>query len=177
MRILGIDPGLIITGWGIIELKANALHYVTSGIIKPDPETPISHRLATILQGLITLMRDHQPHTMAIEETFVNRNPQSALKLGMARGVAMACPGLFGLTVGEYSANKIKKSLVGAGHATKDQMMSMVNRLLPQANIQEPNTADALAVAITHAHHIPFLMTQHHHHGGCGHDCKDHGHS
>ena len=176
MRILGIDPGLTKTGWGIIDLDGNALSYVASGVLTPDPTSPMSQRLAVILQGLVTLMRDHAPQTVAIEETFVNRNPQSALKLGMARGAAMACAGLFNVAVGEYSANKIKKSIVGAGHADKAQMIAMVNQLLPKAAVSQSDTADALAVAITHAHHLPFLMHQHTHQG-CGHDCQDHGHS
>lgn len=158
MLILGIDPGLQKAGWGIIESEGNTLRYVASGLIKTDPKKVLVLRLKALHEDMQAIVQTYSPATAAIEETFVNKNPLSALKLGQARGVLMAVPALHGIDVAEYGANKVKKSIVGNGHATKDQMGMMVETLLP--SIKEKNKgkitedeADALAVAITHAHH------------------------
>lgn len=153
MRILGIDPGLVKTGWGIIETEGNRLSYVASGLIKPDAGQEMAHRLKDIDEAFQKIIADFEPDSAAIEETFVNKNPASALKLGLARGVAMTVPARMGLSVGEYPANLVKKSIVGAGKAAKDQMGMMIKTLLPTCGILSEDEADALAVAITHAHH------------------------
>ena len=153
MIILGIDPGLQKTGWGIIEKHGNRLSYLKSGLIKTDPATALPHRLATLHEGLADVIKEWHPDTAAIEETFVNKNPASALKLGQARGVLLAVPPLYGLECAEYSANKIKKSIVGTGHAAKEQIGMMVKTLLPACGKLSEDEADALAVAITHAHY------------------------
>ena len=153
MIILGIDPGLQKTGWGIIEKNGSRLSYLGSGLIKTIPAEPLSHRLAFLHKGLADIIKQWQPDTSAIEETFVNKNPASALKLGQARGVLLAVPALYGLECAEYSANKIKKSIVGTGHAAKEQMGMMVKTLLPTCGQPSEDEADALAVAITHAHY------------------------
>lgn len=153
MRIIGIDPGLNNTGWGIIEKQGNRLGYVACGVIKPQAQASMAERLLEIdceLEKIITL---YEPQTSAIEETFVNKSGSSSLKLGMARGAAFLAPARAGLEVAEYSANKIKKSVVGAGHADKNQIQVMVKILLPRADFKTPDAADALAIAICHAHH------------------------
>jgi len=171
MRILGIDPSLTKTGWGILTIEGNSLLHEAHGTIATDSDHPMGLRLATIFQELAAVIKRYSPEEAALEETFLNSNPKSTLKLGMARGVAFVCPPLFGIPVFEYSATKVKKSLVGAGHADKNQVMTMVNMLLPQAQVRDTDAADALAVAITHAHSRTLL------HQGCSHDCKAHGHS
>ena len=153
MRILGIDPGLTKMGWGLIESRGSALSFVDSGLIRTNAKLPLYARLAEIDAKLSEIVHNYQPDTAAIEETFVNKNPASALKLGMARGVAMTVPARYGLDVGEYGANHIKKSVVGTGHAAKDQMGMMIKTLLPQSGKLSEDEADALAVAICHAHH------------------------
>ncbi len=153
MIILGIDPGLQKTGWGIIEKKGNSLHFKASGLIKTDAKTPLGARLAKLHMELSAIIEAYNPQTAAIEETFVNQNPASALKLGQARGVVLAVPAIKGLSVAEYSANKIKKSVVGTGHAAKEQIQMMVKMLLPTSGKITEDEADALAVAITHAHY------------------------
>lgn len=153
MRILGIDPGLQKTGWGIIESAGNSLTYVASGLIRPKPKEDMSVRLATLYHELISVIDEQSPEEAAIEETFVNKNPASALKLGQARGVLLMVPSIKGISVAEYSANKIKKSIVGSGHAAKQQMGMMVKTLLPACGTLSEDEADALAVAITHAHY------------------------
>lgn len=153
MRILGIDPGLQKTGWGIIESEGNRLAYVACGLIKTDPALPLYARLAMIDAGLGDVYDQWQPDTAAIEETFVNQNAASALKLGFARGAAIVAIARKGIEVDEYPANLVKKSLTGTGHATKDQMGMMIKTLLPTAGKVGEDQADALAVAITHAHH------------------------
>ncbi|MDH5723520.1 MAG: crossover junction endodeoxyribonuclease RuvC [Alphaproteobacteria bacterium] len=151
--ILGIDPGLQKTGWGIIGVNGNALRYIDSGLIKTDSRQDLCKRLAALHFGLIAVVDQYKPQLCAIEETFVNKNPHSTLKLGQARGVLMAAAAIKGLTVGEYSANKVKKSVVGSGHAAKQQMDMMVKTLLPSCGPISEDEADALAVAITHAHY------------------------
>jgi crossover junction endodeoxyribonuclease RuvC len=151
-RILGIDPGLTRTGWGVIESEGNRLRHVAHGVITSDPADELSARLSAIYSELATLIVTWQPEEAAVEEVFVNKNPGSTLKLGMARGVALLAPAMAGLTVGEYAANLVKKSVVGSGHADKTQVAMMVAVLLPGAKAKA-DAADALAVAICHAHH------------------------
>ena len=151
IRILGIDPGLRNTGWGLIDSFGSRLIYVACGSIHSEASTSLAQRLAHIHRALCQLIEAERPDEAAVEETFVNRDPQSALKLGQARGVALAAPALLGLPVAEYAANLIKKTVVGAGHAEKAQVMMMVKMLLPACVIATPDAADALAVAITHA--------------------------
>jgi len=153
MLILGIDPGLQKTGWGLVDKQGNALKFVASGLIKTKASDPMAERLAHLHQEMADIIKNHNPDSAAIEETFVNRNPASALKLGQARGVLLAVPALYGLGVAEYSANKIKKSVVGTGHAAKDQIAMMVRTLLPACGQISEDEADALAVAICHAHY------------------------
>ena len=153
MRILGIDPGLQKTGWGIIESEGHKLSYVASGLIKTTASKPLPMRLAQLDVGMVEVLMRFNPDEAGIEETFVNNNAASSLKLGAARGVVMVVPARAGLTVGEYPANLVKKSVVGAGKASKDQVMMMIKTLLPASGIVTEDEADALAVAICHAHH------------------------
>lgn len=153
MKILGIDPGLTKTGWGIINIEGSRLSYMGSGLIKSNVVDDLSARLAFLHTELSKVIDAWQPGAAAVEETFVNCNPASALKLGQARGVCLAAPAIHGVPVGEYSANKIKKSIVGTGHATKTQMGMMIRTLLPSCGQISEDEADALAVAITHAHY------------------------
>ena len=152
-RILGIDPGLRHTGWGVIEASGNRLIHVANGRVSADDKLPMAERLAAIFDGLAETIARWSPDEAAIEETFVNQNPASTLKLGQARGAAMLAPAKAGLPVAEYAANAIKKAVVGAGHADKAQIQMMVGRLLPGVTFAGPDAADALAVAICHAHH------------------------
>jgi crossover junction endodeoxyribonuclease RuvC len=153
IRIIGVDPGLRHVGWGIIEADGARLVYVACGSISIAADLSLAERLAGIHRGLAAVIAQRRPHEAAVEETFVNRDPQSALKLGQARGVALAAPALLGLVVAEYAANVIKKTVVGVGHAEKRQVAMMVKRLLPACEIGSPDAADALAAAITHAVH------------------------
>ena len=154
MKILGIDPGLQKTGWGIVISQGSRLQFVASGLIKTNAADPLPARLAALHTGLAEIIKRHNPDTAAVEETFINKNPASALKLGQARGVVLSVPALYGLPVGEYSANKVKKSIVGTGHAAKGQIAMMIKTLLPASGTVSEDEADALAVAITHAHHL-----------------------
>ncbi len=161
VRILGLDPGLNHTGWGIIEAVDNRLGYIACGCINPPARgTRMGERLAYLHAELKTIISAHAPTEAAIEETFVNKNAASALKLGMARGVAMLAPALHDLPVAEYAANLIKKSVSGYGHADKDQIAHMVKLLLPKAEFETADAADALAVAVTHAHHRTLRMLE-----------------
>jgi crossover junction endodeoxyribonuclease RuvC len=153
IRILGVDPGLRTTGWGVIEAAGSRLSFVGCGSIETDAAAALAERLAAIHRLLTGLVEREGPHEAAIEETFVNRDPQSALKLGQARGVALATLALTGLPVAEYAANLIKKTVVGAGHAEKRQVAMMVRMLLPASTATTADAADALAVAICHAQH------------------------
>lgn len=154
MRILGIDPGLQKTGWGIVEAVDNRLSFIMCGLIKTDAELTLGERLSQIDHGMSEVLDVWKPDEAAIEETFVNNNPASALKLGCARGVAMVVPAKAGLIVHEYAPNLIKKSIVGNGHATKDQVEMMVRTLIPSVGrALGADEADALAIAICHAHH------------------------
>ena len=153
MRILGIDPGLGHTGWGVIEYTQNTPRHLANGTIKTNPKMPLSDRLAKILKDLEQVITLWDPQEAAIEETFVNSNPASALKLGQARGVALSVPALMGISVAEYAPNKIKKAVVGAGHAGKEQIQMMIGILMPGVQLSSADAADALAVAVCHAHH------------------------
>jgi crossover junction endodeoxyribonuclease RuvC len=152
-RILGLDPGLRITGWGIIDTSGNQLSHVDHGIVTSKDEADLPSRLVSLYTQLMEIIHQYSPDEAAVEETFVNKNPASALKLGIARGVVLLAPAQAGLIVGEYAANKVKKSVVGVGHADKAQVAMMVGRLLPQSGGVTKDAADALAVAICHAHH------------------------
>ncbi len=153
VRILGIDPGLRHTGWGIIEAEGSRLSFVASGAVHTASGDRLSDRLRQLHEGLAEVIEAHRPDEAAVEETFVNRDPQSALKLGQARGIALVVPALAGLAVAEYSANLVKKSITGTGHAEKQQIAAMLKLLLPKSIAGSADAADALAVAITHAHH------------------------
>ena len=153
MRVLGIDPGLERTGWGIIDHQGSRLSFVAAGIIRSKATESMAVRLCRIDAELTKVLEMYKPDTSAVEETFVNSNSASSLKLGQARGVAILSPARFGLEVAEYAANTVKKSVVGAGHAAKDQIAMMIKVLLPTSGELSADAADALAVAICHAHH------------------------
>src|SRR5579872_36334 len=153
VRILGIDPGLRRTGWGVIEVDGNRLIYIGCGSVEPAEDLPLANRLLAIHEGLAAVLADFRPVEAAVEQTFVNKDGVATLKLGQARGVAMLAPAMFGIPVCEYAPNQVKKTVVGAGHADKNQIMVMLKILLPKAAPQSADAADALAVAITHAHH------------------------
>ncbi len=151
IRILGLDPGLRRTGWGVIVSDGARLRWVAHGVIRPDERAPFSERLLALLEQTTAVCREHACDEAAIEEVFVNMNPASTLKLGHARAAVMLAPAGAGLPVAEYAANAIKKAVVGAGHADKSQIAFMVRRLLPAAGEVSADAADALAVALTHA--------------------------
>ena len=153
MRVLGLDPGLRHTGWGVIDVAGYRLSYVADGVVQAPTDLPLADRLVVLFRQLINIIERFRPDEAAVEETFVNKNAASTLKLGVARGVVLLAPAERGLPVAEYSANLVKKSVVGAGHAEKAQVQLMVRRLLPGCAIATPDAADALAVAICHAHH------------------------
>lgn len=153
VRILGIDPGLQHTGWGVIDVAGQHSRYVACGVVHSHPKEALSHRLLTLHEGITQVIAAHQPQQVAIEETFVNKNALSSLKLGHARGVLMLSVQLAGLPVWEYAALLVKKSIVGVGRAEKDQVAMMVKVLLPGALPDSADAADALAIALTHAHH------------------------
>jgi len=153
VRILGIDPGLRHTGWGVIEAEGSRLAFVASGAVHTESGQTLAERLRALHEGLAAVIAAHSPDEAAVEETFVNRDPQSALKLGHARGIALVVPALAGLEVAEYAANLVKKTVVGAGHAEKAQIAMMVKVLLPRSDALSADAADALAVAICHAQH------------------------
>lgn len=153
MKILGLDPGLRHTGWGVIQTEGSRLRFVAAGAIHSDATRLLPDRLVQLHDQLQQVIASHRPDHAAVEETFVNKNPVSTLKLGMARGVVLMLPALMGLYVAEYTANQVKKAVVGVGHADKTQVQMMIGRLLPGSVIDTPDAADALAVAICHAHH------------------------
>lgn len=152
MRLIGLDPGLRLTGWGVIDVDGNRLRHVAHGVVKVASDQTLAERLNDLFEGIAAVLKAHQPAEAAVEETFVNVNPASTLKLGQARGVVMLAPARHGLAVFEYAANLVKKSVTGAGHADKQQIAMMVGRLLPGV-VATADAADALAVAICHAHH------------------------
>jgi len=153
VMLLGIDPGLRFTGWGLIESHGNRLRHIADGVIATDAATPVPERLKILHDGLMALLDLHRPAEAAVEETYVNRNGAATLKLGYARGVALLAPALAGVPVTEYAAKTVKMAVVGTGGADKDQVEMMVRRLLPGATIRRSDASDALAVAICHAHH------------------------
>jgi crossover junction endodeoxyribonuclease RuvC len=150
--ILGIDPGLGTTGWGVIRYQGNRLSHVANGQIKTNAKAPLPSRLLELDTALAAIVTDYRPETAAIEEIYVNKNPQTTLKLVQARGGLLLSLARAGLSVGEYAPRLIKKAIVGTGAAEKVQIDAMVQRLLPGVQIAGPDAADALAVAITHAH-------------------------
>jgi crossover junction endodeoxyribonuclease RuvC len=152
MRLIGLDPGLRLTGWGVIDVDGNRLRHVAHGVIKVSVEGSLAERLNELFDAIAGIVAAQEPVEAAVEETFVNVNPLSTLKLGQARGVVLLAPARAGLPVFEYAANLVKKSVVGAGHADKRQVAMMVGRLLPGVEATA-DAADALAVAICHAHH------------------------
>ncbi len=153
MRLIGLDPGLKTTGWGVVDVSGSRIGHVANGSVKTDARQAIGERLARLYDGLAAVIERLEPDEAAVEETFVNVNAASTLKLGLARGVVILAPARAGLPVAEYSANAIKKSVVGFGHADKTQVQAMVRRLLPGVELAGADAADALALAICHAHH------------------------
>jgi crossover junction endodeoxyribonuclease RuvC len=153
IRILGIDPGLRRTGWGIVTVEGNALGFVAAGTVKAPLDGELALRLVALHTGLAAIISAHQPDEAAVEQTFVNRDAAATLKLGQARGIALLAPAQAGLAVAEYAPNAVKKAIVGAGHAEKAQIQAMVRLLLPRATFDTADAADALAIAICHAHH------------------------
>lgn len=156
-RLIGLDPGLRATGWGVIEFGGNHLRHVANGVVKADSDSEMASRLRQLFEGLMQVMADWQPAAAAVESVFVNKDQGSSLKLGQARGIVLLVPALCNLPVAEYAPNYVKKALVGVGHADKAQMRAMVSRLLPGCIIAGADAADALGVAICHAHSTPNL--------------------
>ena len=154
MIIIGLDPGLGCTGWGVIAAEGNRLSHVANGQVRTDPKQALPARLVRLDEALGEVIAAHAPAEAAVEEVFLNENPQSTLKLGQARGVVLLAAARRGLVVGEYAARLVKKAVVGTGGADKTQIHFMVQRLLPGAKLAGADAADALAVAITHAHHL-----------------------
>jgi crossover junction endodeoxyribonuclease RuvC len=152
-RIIGIDPGLRRTGWGVVESDGVRLGYVASGLLTSTADEDLAYRLRELFEGLSSVIASYGPQEAAVEETFVNDNARATLKLGQARGIALLAPALKGLRVAEYSPNLVKKTVVGAGHAEKHQIAAMVGYLLPKATFGSADEADALAIAICHASH------------------------
>ena len=152
-RILGLDPGLRRAGWGIVDYDGSNIRHVAHGTITPSHKLDLVERLVVLHQDLLKIVEDFKPVTAAAEETFVNQNGASTLKLGLARGVLLLAPALSNIAITEYAPNRIKKSLVGVGHASKDQIKIMVSKFLPTINVTSADSADALAVAICHAHY------------------------
>jgi crossover junction endodeoxyribonuclease RuvC len=153
VRILGIDPGLRRTGWGVIEVHGNRLGFIGCGSVEPPEGLPLASRLLAIHEGLAGVLGEFKPAEAAVEQTFVNKDGVATLKLGQARGVAMLAPAMYGIAVSEYAPNLVKKTVVGSGHADKNQVLVMLKILLPKAEPMSSDAADALAIAITHAHH------------------------
>lgn len=151
-RLVGFDPGLRKTGWGIIDVEGSRLIHVANGVVRTDKNLSLAERLVQLYDGLQQVISDWEPASAAVEETFVNKNPNSTLKLGQARGISLLVPSMAGLPVAEYSPNHIKKSVVGSGHAGKEQVKAMLGILLPGITINGEDAGDALAVAICHAH-------------------------
>jgi crossover junction endodeoxyribonuclease RuvC len=153
IRILGVDPGLRRTGWGVVTIRGNALAFVAAGTVMAPLDGELAQRLAALHRGLTEVVRSFAPDEAAVEQTFVNRDASATLKLGQARGIALLVPAQAGLAVAEYAPNAVKKAIVGAGHAEKAQIRAMVRVLLPKADFDTDDAADALAIAICHAHH------------------------
>jgi len=153
IRIIGIDPGLRRTGWGVVETQGNALRFVAAGTVRSDDKGELATRLCQLHDGLTAVIREMAPEEAAVEATFVNKDASATLKLGQARGIAMLVPALAGLTVAEYATNAVKKAVIGVGHGEKQQIHMMVRVLLPKAKFDGDDAADALAIAICHSHH------------------------
>ena len=153
IRILGIDPGLRRTGWGVVEIAGNRLGFIGCGSVTTDAEHDLALRLLAIYDGLARILDEFKPDEAAVEATFVNKDAKATLKLGQARGIAMVVPARAGVPVAEYAPNLVKKSIVGAGHGDKAQIRMMIGVLLPKADPSSDDAADALAIAVTHAHH------------------------
>ncbi len=153
IRIIGIDPGLRRTGWGIIESDGVRLSYVASGHLTSTADETLAYRLRELFEGISGVLASFKPAEAAVEETFVNENAKATLKLGQARGMALLAPAMKGLRVAEYPPNLVKKTVVGAGHAEKRQIQAMIGFLLPKAKFESADEADALAIAICHASH------------------------
>ncbi len=154
-RLIGLDPGLRATGWGVIEVDGNRLRHIANGVVKADSEGEMASRLRQLFEGLVRVLEDWRPAAAAVESVFVNKDQGSSLKLGQARGVVLLAPALRGIPVSEYAPNQVKKALVGVGHADKAQIRAMVARLMPGCVILGADAADALGVAICHAHSMP----------------------
>ena len=154
IRIIGIDPGLRRTGWGIIETLGNSLRFVASGTVTSDGDMDLASRLCQLHDGLAEIVHSYQPNEAAVEQTFVNKDATATLKLGQARGIAMLVPALAGLEVAEYAPNAVKKTVIGVGHGDKQQVHMMVKVLMPKAVFDSEHAADALAIAICHVHHM-----------------------
>lgn len=154
MRLLGLDPGLRTTGWGVVEIDGARIRHVANGQVVSDAAADTASRLVMLFDGITAILELHRPDAAAVEETFVNVNASSTLKLGLARGIALLAPARFGLEVAEYASTAVKKSVVGVGHADKRQVQAMVQRLLPGVKLEGADAADALAVALCHGHHL-----------------------
>lgn len=153
IRIIGIDPGLRRTGWGIVESLGNSLRFVASGTVRSDDKAALAVRLCQLHDGLAEILHAAMPQEAAVEQTFVNKDAAATLKLGQARGIAMLVPARAGLVVAEYAPNAVKKAVIGVGHGDKKQIHMMVKVLMPKATFDSDDAADALAIAICHAHH------------------------
>lgn len=153
IRIIGIDPGLRNTGWGVIAQEGSRLSYVADGALHSDGDLSLAERLLQLHTQLVNILQEYAPDEAAVEETFVNTDARATLKLGQARGVLMLAPAMLKLPVAEYAPNTVKKAVVGAGHAEKEQVKHMVKLLLPKAKMRTADSTDALAVAICHAHY------------------------
>jgi len=158
IRILGIDPGLRRTGWGVIDVDGNRLIHIACGSVITNDKADVATRLVAIHDGLVRVVEEFQPEEAAVEATFVNKDASATLKLGQARGIALLVPARAGLAVSEYAPNLVKKTIVGAGHGVKAQIRMMIGVLLPKADPQTEDAADALAIAVTHAHHRQSIL-------------------
>lgn len=153
IRIIGIDPGLRRTGWGVIDTVGNSLRFIGAGTVRSDDKGDLASRLCQLHAGLGAVITEHAPQEAAVEQTFVNKDASATLKLGQARGIALLVPALAGLAVAEYAPNQVKKSVIGVGHGDKKQIHMMVKVLMPRAVFDSDDAADALAIAVCHAHH------------------------
>jgi len=160
IRILGIDPGLRRTGWGIVDVEGNALRFVAAGTVRSDEAAALADRLCQLHDGLVAVLDAHRPDEAAVEATFVNKDAAATLKLGQARGIAMLVPARAGLAVAEYAPNAVKKTVIGVGHGDKKQIQMMVKVLLPKSTADTADAADALAIAICHAHHRQSVVSR-----------------
>ncbi|WP_159586176.1 crossover junction endodeoxyribonuclease RuvC [Chelativorans xinjiangense] len=160
IRIIGIDPGLRRTGWAIIETLGNSLRFVAAGTVRSDEKTDLATRLCQLHDGLSGILHAHMPEEAAVEATFVNKDAAATLKLGQARGIAMLVPARAGLRVAEYAPNAVKKAVIGVGHGDKKQIHMMVKVLMPKAQFDTDDAADAIAIAICHAHHRQSVVSR-----------------